>query len=272
MWYLAGQHLPPMPSRLALPGALPTAQAEDLRRPLADCLADPWFAELLFDCLPDVDLFVKDRQARYVVVSDGMVQRAGARSKQDLLGRTTLEVFPPPLGRVYYEQDRLVLDQGAAIRDRLELHYYRDGSCWYLTQKFPLHDARGRIIGLAGTSRALEGDGDVGRYPMLARAIEHMRRNFSQPLRVEELAGVAQLSVARFERAVKRIFRVTPVQLLAKTRLEAATEMLAGGHATIAEVAHACGYSDHSAFCRQFKATVDMTPTEFRSAVRRGQS
>jgi AraC-like DNA-binding protein len=274
-WYLGAQTRL-MPSRPALPGALPTAHAEGLRRPLAACLADPWFAELLFDCLPDVDLFVKDRQARYVVVSDGMVQRAGARSKQELLGRTTLEVFPPPLGRVYYEQDRLVLDQGATIRDRLELHFYPAGgldrSCWYLTQKFPLHDTAGRIVGLAGTSRALDQDGDVDRYPMLARAIEHMRRNFDRPLRVEELAVVAELSLARFERAVKRIFRVTPVQLLAKTRLEAAAEMLAGGDSTIAEVAHACGYSDHSAFCRQFKATVDMTPTEFRAAVRRGQS
>ena len=71
---------------------------------------------------------------------------------------------------------------------------------------------------------------------------------------------------------IKRIFRVTPVQLLTKVRLEAAAGMLAAGDSTIADVAHACGYSDHSAFCRQFKATVDMTPTEFRAAVRRGQS
>ena len=75
--------------------------------------ADPWFAETLFDCLPDVDLFVKDRQARYVVVSEGMVHRAGARSKDELLGRTTLEVFPPPLGPAYYEQDRLVLERAS---------------------------------------------------------------------------------------------------------------------------------------------------------------
>ena len=288
-------------SRPTLQGAVSTGLADGLRRPLAACLADPWFAESLFDCLPDIDLFVKDRQARYVVVSDGMVRRAGARSKQELLGRTTLEVFPPPLGQVYYDQDRRVLDQGATIRDRLELHFYPDGglggqprsgespqgpragihsrrappqrSCWYLTQKFPLYDAEGRVVGLAGTSRDInEPDRVGGPYPRLARAIEHLRQNFSEPLRVEELAELAQLSVARFERVVKRIFRVTPVQLLAKTRLEAAADMLAGGDSTIAEVAHACGYSDHSAFCRQFKATVDMTPTEFRAAVRRRQS
>ena len=47
--------------------------------------------------------------------------------------------------------------------------------------------------------------------------------------------------------------------------------MLADGDPSIAEVAHACGYSDHSAFCRLFKAAVDMTPTEFRAALRRAE-
>ena len=35
---------------------------------------------------------------------------------------------------------------------------------------------------------------------------------------------------------------------------------------SVAEVAHACGYSDHSAFTRQFRATVGLTPREFRRA------
>jgi AraC-like DNA-binding protein len=260
-----------MTSRPTLPGALPRWPAEDLRGPLAACLGDPWFAESLFDCLPDVDLFVKDHRARYVVVSEGMVRRSGARTKDDLLGRTTLEVFPAPLGQVYYGQDRLVLDEGVTIRDRLELHVYPEGSCWYLTQKFPLYGADGRVVGLAGTSRDInEPEGHDGPYPMVARAIEHLRQNFDEPVRIEELAELAHLSVARFERVIKRLFRVTPVQLLTRVRLEAAARMLAGGESSIAEVAHACGYSDHSAFCRQFKATVDMTPTEFRAAIRRG--
>ena len=257
--------------RPSLPAALSPACAEHLREPLAACLAHPWFAETLFDCLPDVDFFVKDRQARYVVVSEGMVLRAGARSKDEILGRTTLEVFPPPLGPAYHEQDRQVLERGVRIRDRLELHYYSEGSCWYLTQKFPLYDAAGRVVGLAGTSRDIsEPRSGSEAYAMIARAVEHLRLNLAEPLRVEELARLAGLSTARFERLIKRIFYVTPVQLMTKTRLEAAAQMLAGGDLGIAEIAHACGYSDHRAFCRLFKAAVDMTPTEFRAAMRPG--
>ena len=78
---------------------------------------------------------------------------------------------------------------------------------------------------------------------------------------------MAHLSMARFERLIKRVFFVTPGQLLARTRLEAAARMLAEGNETIAEVAHACGYTDHSAFCRQFKSAAEMTPTEYRETL-----
>jgi AraC-like DNA-binding protein len=33
----------------------------------------------------------------------------------------------------------------------------------------------------------------------------------------------------------------------------------------VTEIAIACGYHDHSAFTRQFKATVGMTPSEYRA-------
>jgi AraC-like DNA-binding protein len=254
---------------LPVRGVFPPPALEELRRSLAASLADPWFAETLFDCLPDVDLFVKDRQARYVVVSEGMVYRAGARSKEQLLGRTTLEVFPPPFGQAYYAQDRLVLDTGAEIRDRLELHFFPEGRCWYLTQKFPLRDTERRVVGLAGFSWDINhpktGDGP---YRMVAKAVEYLQQNYAEPIRVEGLARMARLSTARFERLIKRVFYVTPGQLVAKTRLEAAARLLAEGNESIADVAHACGYSDHSAFCRQFKSATDMTPSEYRETLR----
>jgi AraC-like DNA-binding protein len=261
---------PAPPARPVLPTAWSPGPTEHLRWSLAACLVNPWFVEALFDCLLDVDLFVKDSQARYVVVSEGLVRRAGARSKQEVLGRTAREVFPPPLGPVYYEQDRQVLEHGLEIRDRLELHLYPRGRCWYLTQKFPLYDAQGQVVGLAGISRDLdERHADPGAYPRVARAVEHLRRNLGEPLRIEELARLAGMSTARFERVIKRIFHVTPVQLVTKARLEAAVQLLTGTGRSIAQVAQECGYSDHSAFCRHFKAAVEMTPSEFRKLAAR---
>jgi AraC-like DNA-binding protein len=62
------------------------------------------------------------------------------------------------------------------------------------------------------------------------------------------------------------VFHLTPRQLLTKTRVEAASRQLASGEGTIVDIAQACGYADHSAFTRQFRAVTGMTPRAFRRA------
>jgi AraC-like DNA-binding protein len=74
------------------------------------------------------------------------------------------------------------------------------------------------------------------------------------------------MTPARFERVVRRIFGLTPGQLLIKQRIDAAARALLETGAPVTQVALACGYADHSAFTRQFKAAVGVTPREFREA------
>jgi AraC-like DNA-binding protein len=57
--------------------------------------------------------------------------------------------------------------------------------------------------------------------------------------------------------------------MIIKTRLEAASRMLAGSD-SVSAIAQACGYADHSAFTRQFRATVGVTPSEYRQLLREG--
>ncbi len=38
--------------------------------------------------------------------------------------------------------------------------------------------------------------------------------------------------------------------------------------ASIAEIAYQCGYADHSAFSRQFKALTGMSPVQYRAHCR----
>ena len=222
----------------------------------------------LFDRLPDVVFFVKDLAGRYVAVNETLRIRCGVPHKRVLLGRRADEVFPHPLGIAYAAQDRLVATTGTAIEDRLELHLYPDGRRgWCLTYKRPLRGARGAVAFVVGLSRDLHlPDAGHPEYRQLAAAVEVIRSRYDEPLRIEQLAREAHLSVDRFERLVGRVFHLTPRQLLTKTRVEAASRMLAAGKDTIADVAQACGYSDHSAFTRQFRAVAGMTPRAFRKA------
>jgi AraC-like DNA-binding protein len=227
--------------------------------------------EKLFSQLPDVVFFAKDRQGRYARVNDTLLKRCGIRERKMLLGLTAEEVFPKPLGAGYTAQDQLVLEQGVEIRDKLELHLYPGGGQgWCLTFKTPLRDAGGAITGLVGISRDLhrpdEHDAD---YRRLARAVDQLQQRYAETVRLEALARSVGLSLDRFERLVKRVFYVTPRQLLTKTRIEAASRMLVESSRSIADIAYACGYCDHSAFTRQFKATVGVAPADFRESQRR---
>lgn len=238
------------------------------RAALGGSIGDVFFAEPLFDDLADVVFFVKDVAGRYVVVNQTLAKRCGHKDKAALLGRTAAEVFAHPFGQSYLAQDRAVLAGAAAIEDQLELHLYpnRDPG-WCLTRKLALRDRAGAIVGLTGISRDLAMvDKKNEAYRRVAAAVRLIHEHYDQALPLPELARTADMSVAQIERYFLRIFQLTPRQMIIKTRLDAASRML-GGTASVAEIALACGYADHSAFTRQFRATVGITPSQYRQAL-----
>lgn len=229
-------------------------------------LANPLFAEALFDHLPDVVFFVKDLRGCYVAVNTTLLTRCGLQHKHQLLGRAPSEVFPPEFAANYTRQDLHVLDTGAQIHDRLELHLHPNRSSgWCLTYKHPLRNTTGEIIGLAGISRDLRlPDHQHPVYQRIARAVEYVQSHYGEALRLEDLAAMTNLSVAQFERYIHRIFGLSPKQLIIKTRLDASAHLLLGDM-SIAEIAHECGYADHSAFTRQFRTAVGVSPSAYRA-------
>ncbi|WP_377703408.1 helix-turn-helix domain-containing protein [Pseudoduganella sp. UC29_71] len=71
------------------------------------------------------------------------------------------------------------------------------------------------------------------------------------------------------ERLFQRVFHYSPRQLLLQTRLNGALALIESGRAlSIAEIAADCGYTDHSAFSRQFKALTGQTPVQYRAQCR----
>jgi PAS domain S-box-containing protein len=236
------------------------------RAELADRVERSAFLLEVFDHVPGVVVFVKDADGRYIAVNETLVRRLGLRDRRQVLGRTALDLFPPPLGARYLTQDRAVLRNGHPISDVLELHLYPSGHHgWCLTTKVPVRGANGDVIGLAGTSRDV-GPSDPAVAPLddLAEAVRLIREEFARPLRVDDLAARAGLSPYQFGRRIRELFGLTPTKLLIKTRVDAACRMLVEEARSISEVAQACGYCDQSAFTRQFKAVVGLPPARYR--------
>lgn len=222
---------------------------------------------MLFDALPDVVFFTKDGAGRYTHTNLTLVRRLGLRDREQVIGRQATELFPTALGHSYAVQDRRVL-RGEVIENQLEVHIFNNrASGWCITFKRPLK-VRNEIQGIIGVSRDLgQPNGRHPTYSRVRRAFEHMQERFSERIRVATLARLADMSVSQLERYFQHVFQLTPQQVLTKLRIESAMQLLEGED-TIAAIGMACGFVDQSAFARQFKVTVGMTPRDYRKLVR----
>lgn len=226
-------------------------------------------AECLLDRFPDAPFFVKDANLKYVAANSAMVRLCAARSRDDLIGKSAADFFPPALAKRYEELDRQVLKSGKPVKDRLELSLSVDGRPeWLLYTRWPvLVDLS--VKGVAASARALDKpDGRHPRFEALATVLEHMQRHFSTPLQVSDMARRVRVSRGQLQRDFVQVFGVSPRRYLEKVRLDHAMTLLREGE-LIAEVAHACGYGDQSAFTRRFHAALGITPREYRRSARR---
>jgi PAS domain S-box-containing protein len=232
----------------------------------ANTLTSLAMIEQLFDHVPETVFFLKDRRARYVAVNQSLVERCGLREKRELIGRQVREVFPKELAERFAAQDEMVLKTGRPIIDRLELHWYeRRRSGWCLTTKLALRDESENIVGLVGISRDLRAPGDRETIPAnLAATLEYLETHYADTISPTSLARHAGLPPVRFARLIKRIFRMTPHQLITQTRLAAASRLLRETNRSVAAIACDCGFYDHSAFTRAFRSATDLTPSQFR--------
>jgi len=227
----------------------------------------PGLVESLFDALPDVLFYVKDLEGRYLWANRTLIDRTGLAGLQAVVGKTADQLFPVA-GSSTMAQDLEVMRTGRPIRELLRLYRtHRGDRYWCLSSKYPLLDASGRIVGLAGLSRDLPRPNERHvSYHRLARFLSYIDDGLGQPLRIADAAAHASVSMDTLARLVFELFHVSPKQLLMKKRIDKACQLLEESAMSITEVAAACGYADHSAFSRQFRAATQTTPAQFRSS------
>ena len=104
----------------------------------------------LIDHMPD-HVYVKDTQSRFLITNPALVHLIGAAMPDELLGKNDFDFFPQELAAQYYADEQLLFQSGQALLEHEELTIDVDGnSRWISTNKVPLRDAQGKIIGLVG--------------------------------------------------------------------------------------------------------------------------
>ncbi|MGK0184326.1 MAG: PAS domain S-box-containing protein [Verrucomicrobiales bacterium] len=231
---------------------------------LSDAIA---LTERLFEPLGDVIYCVKDLDGRYLAVNSAFAERVNLKTREEIIGKSASQLFAQPLADAFDAQDANVFRSGTGIGDRLERISNRDGSIgWYLASKHPLHDNSGELVGLIGISQDLHAPstGEL-KLSKLAEVVDHICSHLDEPLRVDELATMAGLSAPQFDRRMRKVFRLSSKQFVIKCRIEEATRLLTESLLPLGEIALICGFTDQSAFTRQFRATTGVPPGEFRA-------
>ena len=240
--------------------------AEQLREAFFETVDDPTLLERLFSAVPDIVFCLKDREGTYLSANDAFAQRLGLGSRWEIVGKVAADLFPASLAQHYQSQDAKVLAGGEGFRDAMELIPCRGtGLGWYLATKLPIRGRNGEVVGLASISRDLKvPSGQEMGFAGLAKVISRIEESYGEKLEREQLAVLAGLSESQLERRVQKVFGLSVAGFVRKVRIENGARMLTESEAALVEVAAACGYSEQSAFARQFKATVGMPPGVYR--------
>lgn len=91
-------------------------------------------------------------------------------------------------------------------------------------------------------------------------AIHAMRVEFTQSVRMEDLAAIAKLSVSAFHRQFKALTSMTPLQYLKQLRLLEARHLLVTGAANAETAAFQVGYESASQFSREYSRMFGAPP------------
>lgn len=243
---------------------MPTAEP-NLRTRFLRAMAPESQFYLLFEHMPGVSFFAKDRQFRFVCANRHFYERFGCTVEDDIVGKDDFTLFPLRLAENYRRIDEEVVATARPKLNIVELFFNRQGiPDWFITNKMPVLDRQGRVLGVMGTTQSYEGKKEVLRpYLQIDRAVTYIREHFRQRISVDELASLVHLSPRQLHRKFVETFGSSPQTFIMKLRVQAACEALQRDDATIAEVARSLGFCDQSAFTQHFHKHVGLTPLKY---------
>jgi AraC-like DNA-binding protein len=94
----------------------------------------------------------------------------------------------------------------------------------------------------------------------IARAIERLRQNFDQPLRIEDVARELGMSVSGFHHHFKAVTAMSPLQFQKQMRLQEARRLMLGEYLDAASAGYRVGYDNAAHFSREYKSLFGLPP------------
>lgn len=108
----------------------------------------------IIDNLP-IQIYVKDTSGKHIINNRYQYEHSlGAKTEGETLGKTVFDYFPKEIAEGMAAYDRKIIRDGKPEMN-VEEYYFDDkgNRVWLLTNKVPLKDAKGKVVGLVGMSR-----------------------------------------------------------------------------------------------------------------------
>jgi len=227
------------------------------------------FIEHLGDIIEAI-VAIKDSQGNYIYVNKAFLQSLQVE-KSHIIGQNDLQLFGAELAKVYMDDDQKII-QGITPNIRTaELVTYRPGLVrWHSTNKSPLLNNEGNIIGVVLISTLLQHRqdlGSTGTMGSISKAIDFIYANPSKNIRIPELTKISGVSTSSLERGFKEHFHCSPAKFITQTKISHACTLLANPIYSIAQVGELSGYPDPVIFSRVFKREMKINPRKYRNSL-----
>jgi PAS domain S-box-containing protein len=135
--------------------------------------------------VPDY-VYFKDRQSRFIAVSKSLVRYLGRTNAADIIGRTDFAFFETSHAQQAFDDEQRVLRTGQPLLGKLECETPPSGeTTWLVTNKVPLKDERGAVIGTFGMSK------DVTKTRQMEGELEKAHKELVDASRSAGMAEVA---------------------------------------------------------------------------------
>lgn len=98
---------------------------------------------------------------------------------------------------------------------------------------------------------------------VIEEAISYIKRNYMNPLTLEELAAIHAMNPKRFSYYFYKYAGFRPIDFVIHYRMERASELLKIGNFPISDIAVSVGYANPLYFSRAFKKKFGVSPSDY---------
>ncbi|MDI2588342.1 AraC family transcriptional regulator [Psychrobacillus sp. NEAU-3TGS] len=106
---------------------------------------------------------------------------------------------------------------------------------------------------------------EILKNQRVKQMLSWIHEHYAEKMMLEDIARAGQLSRSECCRYFKRFLKSTPLNYVIDYRIQKSLYLLQQGDATITEVAYQVGFNSTSYFINKFKASINMTPLEYKN-------